>query len=190
MRVQRQLICATAVMVALGCSPLWAQQSSTPAEPAQQKQLENWQHTESGKMGKEEPSSHAETSKPPPSAPFVNGALGAAGAPADADTVPAKFSEKNAGDDKLITVAYTFKNLSDDQRREIARALKDQPGAAGINADIGTELPSTIELRLIPDAVASRVPQTKGYQYVKVGNQVMLVSPPTRIVVGVFSEGG
>jgi hypothetical protein len=62
-------------------------------------------------MGKEEPGSHAETPKPQPTGPFVNGALSAAGAPADVDTVPAKFSEKNARDDELIIVAYTFKNL-------------------------------------------------------------------------------
>jgi len=31
-----------------------------------------------------------------------------------------------------------------------------------------------------------RVPQTKGYQYTVADNQVLLVSPPTRIVVGVF----
>jgi hypothetical protein len=147
------------MMIALGCTPLWAQQSSTPAE----------------------------TNKP--AAPFVNGALSAPGAPADVNTVPAKFSEKNAGDDKLVTLAYTFKNLSDDERREIAQALKDQPATPEVNADIGTELPFAIELRPVPEALASRVPQTKGYQYVKAGNRVMLVSPPTRIVVGVFSEG-
>jgi hypothetical protein len=52
---------------------------------------------------------------------------GGAGAPADSDTVPAKFSAKNAADDKLITVAYTFKKWTDEQRRAIYQALKDQP---------------------------------------------------------------
>jgi len=53
---------------------------------------------------------------------------------------------------------------------------------------IGTELPLAIELRAVPDEVAARVPQTKGYQYVVRGGQVLLVSPPTRIVVGLFSD--
>src|SRR5215472_13132981 len=39
----------------------------------------------------------------PPQAAFVNGALAVPGAPANTDTIPAKFSEKNAADDKLIT---------------------------------------------------------------------------------------
>jgi len=32
------------------------------------------------------------------------------------------------------------------------------------------------------------VPQAKDYQYVVAGNEVLLVSPPTRIVVGLFSD--
>src|SRR5262249_49570553 len=51
---------------------------------------------------------------PPANAVFVNGALAVPGAPANTDTVPAKFSAKNAADDKLITIAYTFKTLTDD----------------------------------------------------------------------------
>src|ERR671924_34660 len=80
--------------------------------------------------------SSAGAQQPPsgkPSAPdhvFVNGALAVSGAPADSDTVPAKFSEKNAADDRLITTAYTFKELNADQRRAIYQALKDQPPTA------------------------------------------------------------
>jgi hypothetical protein len=40
----------------------------------------------------------------------------------------------------------------------------------------------------VPDEIVVRVPQTKGYQYTVAGNQVLLVSPPTRIVVDVFSD--
>jgi Protein of unknown function (DUF1236) len=187
MSLQKHIKCVAAVMLALGCVELRAQQIPPSADAAQKKQLENWQHTESGKMGKEEPSSQAEM--PKPQGAFLNGALTALGAPTDVDTVPAKFSQKNANDDKLITVAYTFKNLSDDQRREISETLKAQPDSAGVNAEIGTELPFSVELRPVPDALTARVPQTKGYEYVKAGNRVLLVSPPTRIVVGVLGGG-
>ncbi len=101
------------------------------------------QQTPSGKMGKEEPSSHTPNAKPEENAVFVNGALVVPGAPANTDTVPAKFSQKNAADDELITVAYTFKTLTDEQRRAIYQALKDQPASA-FNAEIGTELPPGI----------------------------------------------
>jgi Protein of unknown function (DUF1236) len=164
-----------------------AQQPSPPPDPQQRSQQENWQHTESGKMGKEEPSSHAPTEKPPQNAVFVDGALAVPGAPADTDTVPAKFSAKNAADDQLVTVGYTFKNLSDEQRRAIYQALKDRPAGPAFNADVGVVLPSSVELNAMPDEVARHVPQTKGYQYAVANNRVLLVSP-TRIVVAIFPD--
>ena len=80
-------------------------------------------------MGKEEPSSHAPSAKPADNSVFVNGALAVPGAPENTDTVPAKFSEQNAADDKLSIAAYTFKLLTEEQRRAIYTALKGQPRA-------------------------------------------------------------
>jgi uncharacterized protein DUF1236 len=111
------------------------------------------------------------------------------GAMPGSDTVPSTLSEKNAADDKLITVAYTFKNLSDEQRRTIYEALKDQSvPASAPKVEIGAELPIAIELRPVPREVVTRVPQTNGYEYTVAGNKVLLVSPPTRIVVGEFAQ--
>ena len=76
----------------------------------------------------------------PANAVFVNGALAVPGAPANTDTVPAKFSAKNAADDKHITLAYTVKTPTDEDRPALYQALKGQPAAA-FNADVGTELP-------------------------------------------------
>jgi hypothetical protein len=117
---------------------------------------------------------------------FVNGALAVPGAPANTDTVPAKFSAKNAADDELITIAYTFKTLTDDERRAIYQALKDQPAAA-FNADVGTELPPGIELRPVPEELAARVPQTRDYRYAVAMDRVLLVGTG-RIVAGVFVD--
>jgi hypothetical protein len=163
-----------------------AQQQPPPADAQQQSQQEKAQQTPSGQMGKEEPSSHAPSAAPPANAVLVNGALAVPDAPANTDTVPAKFSAKNAADDALITIAYTFKTLTDDERRAIYQALKDQPAAA-FNADVGTELAPAIELRAVPDEVAARVPQTKGYRFAVANNRVLLVGT-SRIVVGVFGD--
>jgi len=136
-------------------------------------------------MGKEEPRSHA-AAKSQGSPVLVNGALTVPGAPANTDTVPAKFSAKNPAGDKLITIAYTFKTLTDEERRAIYQALKSQPAAA-FNADVGTELPLGVELHPVPDEVAARVPQTRGYRYVVANDRVLLVGT-SRIVVGVFAD--
>jgi hypothetical protein len=105
---------------------------------------------------------------------------------ANTDTVPAKFSAKNAADDKLVTIAYTFKTLTDDERRAIYQALKDQPASA-FNGDVGIEVPPGIELRPVPNEVAARVPQTKGYRYAVANDRVLLVGT-SRIVAGVFAD--
>jgi hypothetical protein len=118
---------------------------------------------------------------------LVNGALAVPGAPANTDTVPAKFSQKNAADDKLITLAYTFKTLTDDERHAIYQGLKDRPAGSAFNADVGTELPPGIELRPVPDEVAARVPQTRGYRYAVAKDRVLLVGT-SRVVVGVFAD--
>jgi len=110
---------------------------------------------------------------------LVNGALAVPGAPANTDTVRAKFSQKNAADDKLITLAYTFKTLTDDERHAIYQGLKDRPAGSAFNADVGTELPPGIELRPVPDSVAARVAK----------DRVLLVGT-SRVVVGVFADWG
>ena len=182
------LLCTSALALAFvaGIGLAAAQQQPPPADPQQKAQQEKAQQTPSGKMGAEEPSSHAPSAAPPANAVFVNGALAVPDAPANTDTVPAKFSPKNAADDALITVAYTFKTLTDDERRAVFEALKGQPAAA-FNADVGTELPPGIELRPVPNEVVARVPQTKGYRYAVTNNRVLLVGT-SRIVAGVFGD--
>jgi hypothetical protein len=124
---------------------------------------------------------------PPANAVFVNGALAVPGAPANADTVPAKFSAKNAADDKLTTIAYTFKTLTDEECRAIYQSLKDQPASSAFDADIGTKLPPGIELRPVPEEIAARVPQTRDYRYAVAMDRVLLVGT-SRIIVGVFAD--
>ena len=130
----------------------------------------------------------AQQTPSPPNNVFVDGALAVPGAPADTDTAPAKFSEKNAAADRLNTTAYTFKALTADQRRAIYQALKDQPATGSASAaEVGAVLPSSVDLRAVPDQLAASVPQAKDYQFAVTNNGVLLVSP-TRIVVGVFSD--
>jgi hypothetical protein len=126
MRCQFLLTSAPLVLILFGAAGIAAAQQSSPAGPQQQQQQEKAQQTPSGKMGKEEPSSHAPSDKPADNSVFVNGALAVPGAPANTDTVPAKFSQKNTDDDKLIMLAYTFKLLTDEQRRAIYEGLKGE----------------------------------------------------------------
>ena len=109
------------------------------------------------------------------------------GAMPGSSTIPSTISEKNAADDKLIIVAYTFKNLTADERATIFNGLKNG-SAQPLNAEIGTELPVSVKLRPLPNEVVAQVPQTKGYDYIAANNKVFLVQAPTRFVVAVIDE--
>jgi len=174
--------------LALSPSSELAQRPSPPPELQEQSQQEKTQQTPAAQIGKEESRPPVEMAKPQDTAVFVNGALAVLGAATDTDTVPSKFSEKNAADDRLVTSAYTFKLLGREERSAIYQALKGQPGGRALKADIGTKLPLGIELRPVPDELIVRVPQTRGYDYTVAGDAVLLVSSLTRAVVGVFSD--
>src|ERR1700730_5882398 len=146
---------ALALAFAAGIGLAAAPQPPPTADPPQKVQHHKAKETQSGQKGEQEPSSHAPSANPAANAVFVNGALAVPDAPANTDTVPAKFSPKNAADDALITVAYTFRTLTDEQRRAIFEALKDQPASA-FNADVGTELPPGIELRPVANRKTQR----------------------------------
>ena len=138
----------------------------------------------------------APSAQVPQSGPaFVNGALAAPGADKDAATVPAKFSAKHDADDHLPTLAFTFKNLSDAQRRAIVASVKDAKTAPPNGtvppeayAKPSMQLPTSADLRALPDAVIAQMPEMKAYRYSTVGDKVLLVEPENYTVVAVLGE--
>jgi len=143
------------------------------------------------------PSAPSAPSAPvPQSGPaFVNGALAAPGADKDAATVPAKFSAKHDAEDHLPTLAFTFKNLSDAQRRAIVASVKDARTAPPQGtvppeayAKPSMQLPTSADLRALPDAVIAQMPEMKGYRYNTIGDKVLLVEPENYTVVAVLGE--
>src|SRR5262249_29965999 len=161
-----------------------------------------------GKLDTDHPAARGEGSNPgpgraggakaatPQTGPaLVNGALAAPGADKDAATVPAKFSAKNDAADHLPVMAFTFKNLSDQERRAIVQSVKDAktaaPNGAAIPdfyATVSVKLPSAVDLRALPDDVRAKIPQTRTYWYTTVGDKVLLVEPTNRTVVAVIQE--
>ncbi|MGH6768376.1 MAG: DUF1236 domain-containing protein [Xanthobacteraceae bacterium] len=101
--------------------------------------------------------------------------------------VPSTMSERNAASDKLAITAFTFKNLTPQQRQAIYQALKGKPAAQAFNADIGMVLPSQVALDPVPNDVARQVPQTEGYHFTVTADRVLLVSGANRYVVGVLT---
>jgi hypothetical protein len=194
-----RLIYASSIVLVVAAFSAEAWSQAEPAQdspnrslssPPQEVEAEKALKTPSGKAGIEEPSSHTPTVPPNDTVVFVNGALAVPGAPQHTDTVPAKYSAQNDADDKLITLAYTFKTLPDDQRQLIYQGLKDEPAVANLNAEIGTVLPFAVATQVVPDQLTAKVPATQGHHFAVSDNRVLLISPAHRVVVGVFTGTG
>ena len=84
---------------------------------------------------------------------FENGRLVTPGAPADSQTVPAKFSERNNALDELPTMAFPLP-LTDEQRQRIRAAVSKVP-VESANARPAELLPSGVNVRELPDQITT-----------------------------------
>jgi len=171
-------------------SPSQSLTSPRQEDPRQEEAADKAMQTIPGKAGKEEPSSHMPTVPPANTMVLDKGTLTVPGAPQDTDTTPSKYSAQNAADDRLITLAYTFKTLPNDQRQAIYQALENEAPVANLNAKIGTALPFTVATQVVPDRLTTKVPATQGYHFAVSDRRVLLISPAHRVVVGVFTGTG
>jgi hypothetical protein len=189
-------------IVALGvliAAPVVAQQQPSPppaAEPAspaaaakaaqtaeQDAKADNAMHSTSGKAGKQEPGV-SEPHQSDAGPVLLDGRWNVPGAPADSQTVPSKFSERNARLDKLPIMAFPL-GLTDAQRQQIAARVgaADAP-VATLGTKLSEELPMGVALNDLPQALNSEVPAVHGLKYVRTSDRVLLVAPSNRIVVG------
>lgn len=157
-------------------------QGNQLADPQHQRQGEQTVQSRSGQNGKEEPAT-----KPPArddGPVLVDGRLNVAGAPADGQTVPAKFSTRNDSIDKLPILAMPL-GFSAEQERTIAEGVKAANApVARIDAKVTQELPLSVELREWPDSVKQQVPGVAGLKYVRLSDRILLVRAPNMVVVG------
>ncbi len=172
--------------------------SIEPKKPAEQ--APSAQHTQQPEAT-DPPSSQVAPAEPksvhiPQSGPaFVNGSLAASPADKDSQTAPAKFSAKNDAEDHMPIMSFTFKNLSEEQKRTIVESVKDAKtappqGTAPPEAYAvpSMKLPSSADLRGLPDSVTAKMPEMQGYRYITVGKKVLLVEPRNHVVVAVLGE--
>jgi hypothetical protein len=168
MSVTRLTLSAVALLAGLGVA--FAQQpppvSNDQAKPAQ--------------AGKEEPSSRTPTGAEPV---FVNGKLAVPGAPADGQTVPSKFSERNA---KLDTMPIEGRiDISDEQKKQIAAAVATaKMPVSQINAKVGDMLPATTPVSEMPAAVAAAIPTAGEYSIIRTKDKILLVRANSMVVIG------
>jgi hypothetical protein len=141
------------------------------------------QQTPAGKLGTEEPSSRADLKKDWEGPPLVNGAWAVMGAPADMQTVPAKFSARNSALDATPILAHPLP-IDDAERTRIAGAIKaaDRPVAA-VKLGPAQLVPLDVDLNPLPQEFAGH-PMLDGLAFVRLEDRILLVQPRNRVVVG------
>ncbi|MPZ38262.1 MAG: hypothetical protein GEU95_09360 [Rhizobiales bacterium] len=183
MAALRSVLVTLAILLGLGAA--LAQQGENLAGPEQKAHQEKAQHSEPGRAGTTEPGSEQRTT-PDPNAALVDGRLVVPGAPADSQTVPSKYSERNAALDALPTMAFPLP-LTDDQRQRIREAVSKAP-VADTDAHSAELLPTAIEVRELPDQLTAAIPAARDLGYVRTADRVLLISPANRIVVGEIKD--
>ena len=141
-------------------------------------------HSVSGRGGKEEPGSHAPTDS---TAVFVNGRLNVEGAPADSQTVPAKFSQRNDRVDHIPIMAMPALGLTDAQKKAIADSVKS--GGVPVQstaAKVSEELPWQVTVHDL--GISAQDPALARVKYVRAQDRILLVDAPNRIVIGVIGN--
>ena len=168
-------------LLASAPAPSHAQNAGALAQAGQQRETEKALQTPSGKSGTNEPTANVPTED---QSVLVNGALNVPAAPKDSQTVPAKYSARNAALDKLPIMAFPLA-LTDAQKRTISETLrKDNAPVADIDAKITEELPATVALRDLPAAITAAMPAVNKLKFVRLADRILLVDPPNRVVVG------
>jgi hypothetical protein len=153
--------------------------SNAAATSDQNKQGDNATHSTPGRAGTEEPGSHAPSQD---SAVLVNGKLDVAGAPADSQTVPAKFSQRNNAIDKLPIFGMSL-GFSEEQKRAIADAVRESNApVTASTAKVSDELAMNVVAQDWPASVTD--PAFAKLKFVRVQDRILLIEPANRVVIG------
>jgi hypothetical protein len=82
--------------------------------------------------------------------------------------------------------------LTTEQKTTIAQAVRQSNRKVvvppGVSAQVGSELPASLELYMLPDTTLAQIPAAKLYKYTVVSDRVVLVDPTTMRVVDILSE--
>ena len=154
--------------------------SSAAPTTSQNGQGDKATHSVSGRAGTEEPGSHAPSQD---TAAFVNGNWNVPGAPADSQTVPAKFSKRNDAVDRVPIMAMAVLALSDEQKKAIMASVKAANSPVQTtNAKPAEELPWTITVHDL--GISANDPALARMKIVRAQDRILLIDAPNRIVIG------
>jgi hypothetical protein len=143
------------------------------------------------RAGKQEPSSKIEGTAESTTV-FVNGTLSVPGADPDAQTAPAKFSQRTNAADQLPIAAYALRHLTEAQRTDLYEVLhkrmalssSEAEASAVVGAEVSTSTARNVER--LPEDIVSKSPELMGLAFLRAGEKVLIVSPTMHRVLAVL----
>jgi hypothetical protein len=103
-----------------------------------------------------------------------------------------KANESAAQDNKTTTgqgAAAGRANLSTEQRTKISavfRQHKVTPTHLNVSVSIGTRVPDSVHFYPLPADVYAVYPEWRGYEYILVGDEVLVIDPHTHEIVAIL----
>jgi len=79
-------------------------------------------------------------------------------------------------------------NLSTEQRTKITsiiRQRKVEPAHLNVSVSVGTRIPSSVHVFPLPVEVVVIYPEWRGYDYILVGDQIVIINPRTHEIVAI-----
>jgi hypothetical protein len=84
-------------------------------------------------------------------------------------------------------------NLEPQQQSKIVETLRSHRSEAVTNVNftvnVGATVPESVRYHPLPEDIVSIVPQYRGYHYVMVRDEVVIIEPRTRRIVNVIHQG-
>ncbi len=103
-----------------------------------------------------------------------------------------KANESAAQDHKETTgqgAAAGRANLSSEQRTKISAVFKQHrvtPAHLNVSVQVGTRVPDSVHFYPLPEEVVVIYPEWRGYDYILVGDQVLVIDPNSHEIVAVL----
>ena len=78
--------------------------------------------------------------------------------------------------------------LTTEQRTKITSVIKSQkvePARLNVSVSVGTRIPADVRLHALPQEVIVIYPEWRGYDYILVGDQIVIINPRTHEIVAI-----
>jgi len=145
-----------------------------------------------GQAPKSEPKSDMGQRSPGGAAPESSPATGGVNKSNTDNSPAASPSTKSSSEENRATTgqgAAGSAKLSTEQRTKISSVIREQKVERvnlNVSVNVGTRIPASVRVHALPQQVIVIYPEWRGYDYILVGEQIVIINPRTHEIVAVI----